>query len=143
MLALLCAALALLLHRYGGVTVTTLACLGAGSAVMGSYLVISDTTGYFLAGLVSAFGFALVGVWLVQVCRSDDLPARRSGLAAGAVMALGLVNLPGVLQGLDDQDSAPTWLLAAGFCWAGTYVLLPLWALRFARAGGRPPGSGS
>ena len=144
MTALLCAALALLLHRSGGVTVTAIACLGAASAVAGSYLVMSDTTGYFLAGLVSALGFALVGVWLVLVCRSDDVPARRSGVAAGAVMALGLVNLPWVLQGLDDQDSAPRWLLlAAGVCWAGTYLLLPLWALRFARAGGRTTGSGA
>jgi hypothetical protein len=95
-LALLCAALALLLHRYGGVTVTAFACLGAASTVVGSYLVMSDTTGYFLAGLVSAFGFALVGVWLVLVCRSDDLPARRSGLAAGAVMALGLAEHAGL-----------------------------------------------
>jgi hypothetical protein len=142
-LALLCAALALLLRRSGEVTVTVFACVGAASAVVGSYLVMSDTTGYFLAGLVSALGFALVGVWLVLVCRSDDLPARRSGLAAGAVMALGLVNLPGVLQGLGDQDSAPTWLLAAGVCWAGTYLLLPLWALRFAQAGGNAASSGT
>ncbi len=143
MTALLCAALALLLHRSGGVTGTAIACLGAASAVAGSYLVMSDTTGYFLAGLVSALGFALVGVWLVLVCRSDDVPGRRSGVAAGAVMALGLVNLPGVLQGLDDQDSAPRWLLAAGVCWAGTYLLLPIWALRLARAGGRTTGSGA
>jgi hypothetical protein len=49
-------------------------------------------------------------------------------------MALGLFNIPGIVQGLDDLDAAPIWLLAAGICWAGTYALLPLWAFRFAAA---------
>jgi hypothetical protein len=53
-------------------------------------------------------------------------------------MALGIVNVPGILQGMDDQDTAPTWLLAAGVCWAGTYLLLPIWATRFARSGLAP-----
>jgi hypothetical protein len=134
-LAVLCATLALVLHRPGRVVTTALAVMGAAVAGVGSYLVMTDTTGYFLAGLESAFGFALIGLWLLVVALSGDVPARALGQAAGVVMALGLVNLPGILRGLDDQDSAPTWLLAAGVCWAGTYLLLPLWAFRFACAG--------
>lgn len=133
-LAVLCAALAFTLHRPGRIVATTLAIAGAATAVLGSLLIMTDTTGYFFAGLISALGFALIGLWLLVVSRSDDLPARRHALFAGAVMALGLINIPGIVQGLDDLDAAPIWLLAAGICWAGTYVLLPLWAFRFAAA---------
>jgi hypothetical protein len=49
-------------------------------------------------------------------------------------MALGLINIPGIVQGIDDLDAAPIWLLAVGICWAGTYVFLPPWAFRFAAA---------
>jgi len=140
LLALLCAALAITLHQRGGILATTLAIAGAATAVLGSYLVITDTTGYFLAGLVSALGFALIGSWLVIASRFQDLPAARGALTAGAVMALGFVNLAGILQGVDEQETTPTWLLAAGICWAGTYVLLPLWALRFARTDTKPDG---
>ena len=38
-----------------------LALIGVAAAVVGSTLIIFDTTGYFLAALVSASGFALVG----------------------------------------------------------------------------------
>ena len=48
-------------------------------------------------------------------------------------MALGLVNLPGIVTGLDDQADAPAWLLAVGVCWAGTYLLMPIWCLRLRR----------
>lgn len=133
-IAVLSAALALATHRPGGIPATALAVVGAATAVVGSLLVMTDATGYFLAGLVSALGFACIGVWLVVVGLSGELPASRLALMAGAVMALGFVDIPGILQGLDDQDAAPTWLLAAGICWAGTYVLLPLWAFRVAAA---------
>jgi hypothetical protein len=131
---LLCAALAFALHRPGRIAATTLAIAGAATAVLGSLFIMTDTTGYFFAGLISALGFALIGLWLLVVSRSDDLPAPRLALFAGAVMALGLFNIPGIVQRLDDLDAAPIWLLAVGICWAGTYVFLPLWAFRFAAA---------
>jgi len=134
-LAVLCGVLAFALYAPGRTAATTVAVAGAATSVLGSFLVISETTGYFLAGLVSAFGFALFGLYLVHLSRSEDLPTSRSAFTAGAVMALGIVNVPGILQGMDDQDTAPTWLLAAGVCWAGTYLLLPIWATRFARSG--------
>ena len=40
---------------------------------------------------------------------------------AGSVMPVGFVNVPGIVMGIDDQATAPLWLLAAGPCWAGTY----------------------
>jgi hypothetical protein len=132
-LALLCCGLALVLHRPGRVAATIVAIAGTATCMLGSFLVMSETTGFFLAGLVSSFGFALIGVWLVLVSRSEGFSGPRLAFCAGAVMALGLVTIPGILQGLDDQDAAPAWLLGAGVSWAGTYVLLPLWAFRFAR----------
>ena len=41
------------------------ATVGAAITVLGSALVVSGTTGFFLAGLVSSVGFAGIGAWLV------------------------------------------------------------------------------
>jgi hypothetical protein len=53
--------------------------LGAALTVVGSALVTSGATGFFLAGLVSSVGFALIGVWLVALSgplrTMDDGPA--------------------------------------------------------------------
>jgi len=133
-LAVLCAVLALLLGPRLRIAATTVATAGAATSVVGSFLVMSDTTGYFFAGLVSAFGFGLIGIWLVVISRSGDLPAARSALIAGVVMAIGIINVAGIVSGSDDQNAAPAWLAAAGVCWVGTYLLLPIWATRFARS---------
>jgi hypothetical protein len=107
---------------------------------VGSYLILSDATGFFLAGLVSSVGFALIGVWLIAVNRwaAADSPGprrlRTAGLVAGAVMALGFINAPGIAMGLDDMETAPAWTYLGGFSWAGTYLLFPIWSLRLARA---------
>ena len=116
-------------------TTTALALVGGAAAVVGSVLVIYDITGYFLAGLVSASGFALIGTWVIAANLAGGAPlsitlTRRHsilGLFAGSVMLVGLVNVPGVVMGIDDQVTAPLWLLAAGPCWGGTYLLLPIW----------------
>jgi hypothetical protein len=81
-LAVLCGVLAFALYAPGRTVATTVAVAGAATSVVGSFLVISDTTGYFLAGLVSAFGFALVGLWLIHLSRSEALPSSRSAFTA-------------------------------------------------------------
>jgi len=121
---------------------TVIAFIGVAAGVVGSVLVIYDITGYFLAGLVSASGFALIGTWVIAANLSGGAPStvtlsRRQallGIVAGSVMVVGLVNVPGVVMGIDDQGTAPLWLLAAGPCWAGTYLLLPIWCLRLDRS---------
>lgn len=121
---------------------TALALVGVTAAVLGSTLIIFDVTGYFLAGLISAAGFALVGIWLIAANLSTAKPpgispsGRQSilGVVAGSVMAVGLVNVPGIVMGIDDQAAAPLWLLAAGPCWGGTYLLMPMWCLRLHRS---------
>ena len=115
-----------------------IAALGAAIAVVGSVLILTDTTGFFLAGLVSSVGFALIGVWLVTVNRrsadrSLPAPLPRAGLVAGIVMLLGFVNAPGIVMGLDDMDAAPAWTYLGGLSWAGPYLLFPSWSLRLSR----------
>ncbi|WP_238163030.1 hypothetical protein [Kribbella capetownensis] len=124
--------------RTQGVLVGT-ATLGAAIAVVGSILILTDATGWFLSGLVSSAGFAVIGIWLVAVNRgaADDPLSRRlrrSGLIAGVVMLLGFVSAPGIFMGLDDADTAPAWTYLGGFGWAGTYLLFPVWSLRLSRA---------
>lgn len=107
--------------------------VGAGVTVVGTVLVLSGATGFYLAGLWSGFGFALIGVWLVLLHWSKSAGLRRAGLVAGVVMMLGLIGVPGILMGLDDMDTAPAWTFVAGISWAGSYLLFPAWSLRLAR----------
>jgi len=116
----------------GGIVVA-LAVLGAVLAVAGSGLVITGTTGFFLAGLVQTVGWALVGVWLLVLGaaarRSNRWPSGLASLAVGTgiVMALGFVVSPGVLAGFDDQDTAPWWIWIGFVAWLGIFVLFPIW----------------
>ena len=74
--------------------------LGAVLTVAGSALVVSEATGYFLAGLVSSVGFALIGLWLIALNRAlrsearvpqprDILPGRGGGDGARARFGAG------------------------------------------------------
>ncbi|WP_432893094.1 hypothetical protein ACQPYH_19145 [Kribbella sp. CA-245084] len=117
------------------------AAVGAVITVVGTVLVVTDTTGFYLAGLWSSFGFGLIGVWLVGISRQTAPGLRRAGLVAGVVMLLGLVGVPGIFMGIDDMDTAPVWTFVAGASWAGTYLLFPAWSLRLARQD-RPEGVG-
>jgi drug/metabolite transporter (DMT)-like permease len=115
------------------------ALVGAAIAVAGSAFVVSGRTGWFLAGLVSSVGFAGIGVWLVVLNKGDAggavLPQRlRSlGIAAGALMTVGLAALPAVVMGLDDAAAAPAWAWIAFVGWFGTFVAYPAWAIWLAR----------
>ncbi len=157
-LALLSGALAVMTWRSGaapgpanGAVVISVALLGATVAVIGSALILSDTTGFFLAGLVSSTGFALIGVWLHLLNRwiasngDQGWPARRLtlGKLAGAVMALGIISIAGAVMGLDDMGAAPVWVHVGGISWLGTYILFPVWSIWFGRALAeqRPPGT--
>jgi hypothetical protein len=127
----------------GLIVATFLAVVGTIVGILGSVLVILGITGYFLAGLVSGTGFALIGLWLVAF---NHVPAAvtalrlptwlaRLGVVAGAVMAFGFINVPGIVMGLDDMDAAPGWLLVGGAGWTGVYLLLPVWSIWLSRSG--------
>lgn len=119
---------------WGGDVATVAAAAGAVLMTWGSWLVITDTTGYVLAGLVSTLGLAAIGAWLLLVQKEAGRGAGRLAVATGAVMASGVLALPGVLQRIDDYSGAPWHVYVAGVGWLGAYVLLPAWC-RVLRAG--------
>lgn len=108
---------------------------GAGLTVAGSTLVVSGTTGFFFAGLVSSIGFAGIGAWLVVLNKGDALAAvtprrlRSLGIAAGALMAVGIAAAPGVILGLDGVATAPAWVWIGMLGWLGTLVVYPAWTI--------------
>jgi hypothetical protein len=118
---------------------------GATLTIVGSTLVVSGTTGFFLAGLVSSVGFAGVGAWMVALnatrLDSDAWPRRLRwlGVAAGALMAAGIVAVPGIALRLDDMATAPGWTWIAQLGWLGTFVVLPAWALWLGALTARSP----
>jgi hypothetical protein len=120
--------------RAGNVAVGA-AIAGAGLTVAGSTLVVSGTTGFFFAGLVSSVGFAGIGAWLVVLNQGDAMAAelprrlRSLGIAAGALMALGIAAAPGIVLGLDDMAAAPAWVWIGLLGWLGIFVAYPAWAI--------------
>jgi hypothetical protein len=125
--------------RLGNLAVAA-ATAGAAITVVGSVLVMSRATGFFLAGLVSSVGFAGIGAWLMILNRSDGAVAgwparlRSLGVLAGALMAVGVVMAPGVVLGLDDMATAPGWLWIGQLGWLGTLVIYPAWGIWLGRA---------
>lgn len=119
----------------GGAFLPALAVLGAAGVVVGAWLVISDTTGFLLAGLVDSLGFALFGFWLVGLSRSMASSGRwprflpTLGYATGILLIIGLIVAPGIVMGLDDMDSAPWWVWVGFVGWLGIFVLLPIWSI--------------
>ncbi len=116
---------------------------GAAITVVGSALVISRTTGFFLAGLVSSVGFAGIGVCLLALNGSAgmaEVPRRlRSlGVIAGGLMVLGIATAPGIAVGLDDMAAAPAWVWIGQLGWLGTFVVYPVWAIWLGNVETRP-----
>jgi hypothetical protein len=111
--------------------------------ILGSVLVMSGLAGWFLAGLVSAVGSALIGFWLLRINRAGQFTRdlRTLGFLAGLVMLVGLLGLLGVLRGLDDWQAAPWFVICSQLSWLGTYGLYPIWCVGLARRLGRA-GSG-
>ncbi len=86
-------------------------------------------------GLVSTFGYALIGLWLLglnYVGPRIDIwprPLTRLGLVAGFVMSMGLLAGAGIPGRIDALESA-AWFVSAGMVnWLGTYLLYPVWCI--------------
>lgn len=111
--------------------------VGACLAAVGSGLVIFNVTGWFLAGLVTTFGYALIGLWLLglnySALRYLVLPRRLAlfGIVAGAVTAIGLFAGPGILARTDAINSAPGFvsasMYAGGLGWNILYAIWCMW----------------
>jgi len=130
-----------------GVMPVALALIGAAIVVLGSYLVISDTTGFLLAGLVESLGFALIGVWLIvlngSMAGAPYWPRRLPGfgVVAGLVMAMGFIVVPAIAAGLDDASSAPPLVWIGFVAWLGIFLLYPVWCIWFGLAWQAEPGA--
>ncbi len=120
--------------RAGRVTLTC-AVTGAALTVVGSALVVSGTTGWVLAGLVTTVGFAGIGAWVVgaNMRAGESLgwkrSVRRLGFASGALMIIGVMTAPGIILRLDDPDQLPWWVWLGFVSWLGTFVVYPAWAV--------------
>jgi len=55
------------------------------------------------------------------------------GIVVGAIMGLGLLSFPGILNGVDNMDSLPWYLLVGFLGFTGTYVLYPIWTIWLGR----------
>jgi hypothetical protein len=119
-----------------GPVIAAVGVLGAVIVVIGAGLVISQTTGFVLAGLVESLGFALVGVWLIAVNRRTGWPAgtARLGLAAGVLMAVGFAVLPGIVARTDRMEDIPAIVWLGWVGWLGIFVLYPIWGIRLGRS---------
>jgi hypothetical protein len=115
------------------------ALVGALVASIGSAFVIFDITGYFLAGLMNFFGYALVGLWLLglnySAQRTNGWPRRlvQFGLVSGACMAIGLLTGPGIVGRIDDPDLAPWFVYVAPVASLGWLLLYPIWSIWLGR----------
>ena len=121
----------------GRVVGSALAVIGGVLVVVGAWLVISERTGFLLAGLVESFGFALFGIWLTSLNWAMATSGRwsrrvaRLGLATGVLLTIGLIVAPGIVMGLDDMETAQWWVWVGFVSWLGIFVLLPIWAISF------------
>jgi hypothetical protein len=128
-------------NRRGGWTTLAIAfaSLGAIVMVLGSLLIIVDITGWYLAGLVSSVGSALLGIWLLIANRlhrsAPELPRGLIllGITTGIFMIIGWLALAGVIARIDDPQSAPLYVNAGLLNWMGTYLLYPVWCLWLSR----------
>ena len=117
----------------------TAALVGALVASIGSAFVIFDITGYFLAGLMNFFGYALVGLWLLglnySAQRRNGWPRRlvRFGLLSGASMAVGLLTGPGIVGRIDNPELAPWFVYVAPVASLGWLLLYPIWCIWLGR----------
>ena len=118
----------------------TAALVGALVAFIGSAFVIFEVTGWFLAGLMNFFGYALVGLWLLGLNyyfaqRRNRWPRRlvRFGLVSGAIMALGLLTGPGIVGRVDDPELAPWFVSGAQVASLGWLLLYPIWSIWLGR----------
>lgn len=116
------------------------AVLGTILIVIGSVLVLTGRTGWYLAGLWSALGWGVLGVWFlvlaVTLVGSSSWPVwlRWLGVIAGVLLVVGLAVLPGILSGVDDWGAAGAGLVVPQVLGYVGSLLLLIWCIGVARS---------
>ncbi len=110
------------------------ALIGACLVSIGSVLVAFNITGWFLAGLIVTFGYAMTGLWLVGLSYSTlnwsafPRTLAQYGLITGWIMMIGMFTAPGILAGINAMQVAPWFILIALFVsslgWSVLYTIL-------------------
>ena len=118
-----------------------LSVFGALAVALGSVLVILDITGWYLAGLFTSMGYALIGLWLLAlnylIRQIYPWPHRlvNWGLISGAIMALGLLTIPAIISRIDAWELGPWYVNYIGQLGSIGYLLLyPLWCILVGRS---------
>lgn len=113
--------------------------VGMVAMLAGTILSVARVTDFVMAGWYTGIGNALVGLWLIgfsyTTLNSEVLPHNLAifGIVTGFFMALGLVGMIGILLKIDQLNSMPKYLYIAFFCYLGTHILYPTWAILFGR----------
>jgi hypothetical protein len=115
-------------------------CIGAIVAPIGSALVYFSYTGWFLAGLVTTFGYAFIGIWFLILNYSAlhwiffPRNLAKFGIVTGWVMIVGILAGPGILARIDYVDAAQWYVLTAlivgGVGWNLLYTVWCIWVSR-------------
>lgn len=115
------------------------ATVGAAVAGVGSGLVLSGASDWFVAGAVTTLGYAILGIWVIvangRARPSKAWPAAVAtfGIQIGAVMCLGFLALLAVPGSVGSPTSAPWFVWAAYANGVGWFILLPVWNFRLGR----------
>lgn len=117
-----------------------IAVFGAILAVVGSYLVLFDVYGWYLPGLYTAAGYAMIGLWLLgltyRALKDHSLPQGLAifGLITAVILALGLAAIPGIFRGIDSSTyeltafNAVWWTSSLGYL-----TIYPIWCILLGR----------
>lgn len=117
-----------------------LAVLGAILAMTGSYLVLFNIYGWYLPGLYTATGYAMIGLWLLglnyHALQDHSLPQGLVifGLITAVVLMLGLAAIPGIFRGIDFDSyeltafNAIWWTSSLGYL-----TIYPIWCILLGR----------
>lgn len=113
-----------------------LSLMGTLAVAIGSILVIFEITGWYLAGLFTSAGYAMIGVWLFAInysfwqSNSWSHGLSTLGMIAGTIMALGLLMIPGIINRIDAWEAGPWYINYLGQLGAIGYLLLyPTWCI--------------